>query len=78
LAEVETVVYESNLNAHERRTAVLGVGQKRGLWTYWGMHEDRYVLHFPTQGATPPSEQYLTGDDVDRLLFQHFTDQANW
>lgn len=78
MIEVEAVVYEPNLNAHESRTAILGVGQRRGLWTYWGMHEGRYVIHFPAQDGALPSEQYLTGDDVDRLLFQHFTDQANW
>jgi hypothetical protein len=72
------VIYGTNINAHERRTAVLGVGQQRALWTYWGMHEGRYVVHFPATGDTPSDEQYLTGDEVDQLLFHHFTNEANW
>lgn len=70
--------YVSDLQA-DRRAAMLGVGQKRGLWTYWGRHEDHHVLEFTGPDGRPNgTERYLTDAEVDRLFFEHFVDEDNW
>lgn len=70
----ETVLYDPNLNARDQRNAILGIGQRRGLWTFWGIHEGLYVV----QHAGREDEVYLTGEQVDRLPFDHFADQGKW
>lgn len=70
--------YVSDLQA-DRRAALLGVGQRRGLWTYWGRHEDRHVLEFADAEGNPSgTERYLTDAEVDRLFFEYLVDEDNW
>lgn len=72
------IAYAADLKAADRRTALIGVGQRRGLWTYWGQHERHHVFDFHVDGKPTGVEQYLTDDQVDRLPFDYFTDEDNW
>lgn len=59
--------YLRKISDVERHLAILGSGELKGLWSYWALVGDSFVIE--RNGIL----ESLTGKEVDRLGFDGFT-----